>query len=111
MKNYTRSIAALFVLIISAFNLQAQEGVLIDYVGTTRDNSAVLDIRSANQGVMVPRVDLDDINDNVTIPNPATSLLVYNQVNAGTAPNSVTPGYCPKYQATWASMMRLRLTD
>lgn len=58
------------------------DGILIDYVGTTRDNSAVLDVRSSNQGVMVPRL-TEAQRD--AIAAPATSLMIYQTDN--------NPGY------------------
>ena len=45
---------------------------------TTPDPSARLDVFSANQGFLLPRVSLTSYTDNFTIANPATSLLVYN---------------------------------
>ncbi len=40
--------------------------------------SARLEVSSTNQGVLIPRVSLTSVTDATTIPNPATSLLVYN---------------------------------
>jgi trimeric autotransporter adhesin len=66
------------------------DGVLIDYVGSTRDNSAVLDVRSANQGLMVPRVALTTGTASAApVTSPAASLLIYNTATVG----DVTPGY------------------
>ena len=48
-------------------------------IGTsTPDASARLEVSSTNQGVLIPRVSLTSATDAATIPNPATSLLVYN---------------------------------
>ena len=48
-------------------------------IGTTSpDPSSILDIRSSNSGLLVPRVNLTSTTDAITIPNPAESLLVYN---------------------------------
>lgn len=63
-------------------------------IGTTDPNSsAVLDMVSSNKGIRIPNVALSSTTDAVTIPNPATSLLIYNTASAGTAPNNVIPGY------------------
>ena len=63
---------ALFV----GFQALAQtDGVLIDYSGTTRDNSAVLDVRSTTQGVLLPRV---TTAQRTAISSPADGLLVYD---------------------------------
>jgi hypothetical protein len=42
------------------------------------DASAPLEVSSTNQEVLIPRVSLTSVTDATTIPNPATSLLVYN---------------------------------
>ena len=44
----------LFTLLAFALpsSLFGQNGVLIDYVGSTRDNSAILDVQSANNGAL-----------------------------------------------------------
>jgi hypothetical protein len=48
-------------------------------IGTSTPNaSARLEVSSTNQGVLIPRVSLTSVTDATTIPNPATSLLVYN---------------------------------
>src|SRR5690554_7504972 len=69
-------------------SLYAQVGI-----GTTNpDASSILDIESSNKGVLIPRVFLLSSTDVVTIPTPATSLVVYNTNNTiGT--NLVTPGF------------------
>lgn len=63
-------------------------------VGTSSpDASAKLEISATDKGFLPPRVSLTGSADVVTIPNPATGLLVYNQSTAGTKPNDVIPGY------------------
>jgi hypothetical protein len=60
------------------------------------DPSAKLDITASDKGLLIPRVNLSATNNQSPIPiatTPAVSLLVYNNVTAGTAPNNVTPGY------------------
>ena len=56
----------------------AQQGVSINNSGTPADPSAMLDVSSSSKGLLIPRVSLTSINDITTIPNPASSLLVYN---------------------------------
>jgi Chaperone of endosialidase len=55
--------------------------------------SAVLDVTSANKGLLIPRVALTASNVAAPVASPATSLLVYNTATAGAVPNNVTPGY------------------
>lgn len=48
-------------------------------IGTvTPDASAILDITATNKGLLGPRVALNSITDETTIPSPADGLLVYN---------------------------------
>jgi len=54
------------------------------------DPSAILNVQSSNQGVLMPRVALDSATDVKTIPSPAIGLLVYNTGNKTTFP---TEGY------------------
>jgi len=56
----------------------AQDGVLIDYTGNTRDNSAVLDVRSSTQGFLAPRVSIANLTTALPVTSPANGLLVYN---------------------------------
>ena len=52
-------------------------------VGINEDNSqpnesAMLDIKSENKGLLVPRVELVDVDSATPVSNPATGLLIYN---------------------------------
>jgi hypothetical protein len=51
----------------------------------------MLDVKSLNKGFLAPRVSLNNITDVLTIPTPATGLLVYNTNPAMT--NGIGPGY------------------
>jgi len=67
--------------------------VSVNTNGSAPHNSAMLDVKSANKGLLIPQVALTGTLDNTTITSPATSLLIYNTATAGTFPNDVTPGY------------------
>jgi hypothetical protein len=54
------------------------QNVGINTTGTNPDASAGLDVNYTDKGVLIPRVSLVSNTDVVTIPSPATSLLVYN---------------------------------
>lgn len=54
------------------------QSVAINNDGSLPNGSAILDIKSNNKGLLIPRVNLQNLTDNITIPNPATSLLVFN---------------------------------
>src|SRR6266496_647667 len=64
----------------------------------------MLDIKSSNKGLLIPRIALTSTDDNATIPLPATSLLIYNTATAGSGGASVTPGY---YYWTGSAWTRL----
>ncbi len=84
-------------------------------VNTTTPNAA-LDIQSTNNGVLIPRVQLTDALDIVTVVNPAggalsTSTLVYNITPAGIAPNIVTAGFYYWDGAKWIPISGNPTTD
>jgi hypothetical protein len=78
------------LLLLMAISLPAQVKI-----GDNPDNincSAILELEKANMGLLIPRVSLASVWDDVTIPDPANSLLVYN-TNFGGGPEPVSPGF------------------
>lgn len=72
-------------LALSAILLSYGPGIFAQNVGINTqqpDPSSALDIVGTDKGLLIPRVSLQSLTDNATIPNPATALLVYN-TNAG----------------------------
>lgn len=64
-----------------SYNAFAQSGVSINTSKTPPDQSAILDISSASQGLLVPRIPfLTGKNDGTTIPMPAHSLFIYTNL-------------------------------
>lgn len=59
------------------------QGISINITGALPDASAIFDVNSSNQGILIPRIALTDTADVTTIPAPATSLLVYNTSTSG----------------------------
>lgn len=95
MKNKIKQITAAIALTLGLINM-ANAQVTTQKIGanpTTIAPSAVLEIESANKGVLFPRVNLTSTTDAVTIASPAEGLTIYNTATAGTAPNNVSPGY------------------
>jgi hypothetical protein len=72
-----------------SIQLMAQTGIGT----TTPDASAKLDVSSTNKGFLPPRIALTALNSASPVTSPATGLLIFNTVSAGTNPNQVTPGY------------------
>ncbi|MBN9286199.1 MULTISPECIES: hypothetical protein [unclassified Flavobacterium] len=68
------------------------------------DPSAVLDVSSSSKGLLIPRIALTGTTDAATITAPATGLLIYNTATAGTAPNTVMPGYYYWNGTNWTTM-------
>ena len=66
----------MFVIVISTSALvgSAQQGVSINTDGSTADNSAMLEIKSTNKGILIPRM---TSAQRTAISTPATGLLVY----------------------------------
>lgn len=85
-------ILILVVIILHDYTSYAQN-IAIASNETTPNPSAMLDIVATDKGLLIPRVALTAINSASPITSPATSLVVYNSSTAGTAPNSVTPGF------------------
>lgn len=81
-----KSFLSFFIIFIFlTLQLNAQVGVNT----SSPDNSSILDITSVDKGLLIPRVELQSTTDVITIPNPANSLMVFNEV----AINDVLVGY------------------
>jgi len=87
------------ILITVSFSFAQNVGINAD--GSLPNSSAMLDIKSANKGLLIPRVTLTGTADATTIPSPATSLMVYNTTAAGTGSTAVTPGFYYWENAKW----------
>lgn len=103
MNNYYKLVLRGLVVTLGALSaiesLAQSDGVLINYTGATRDNSAVLEANSTQQGVLVSRMTRDQRD---AIVSPATSLLVFQTDNTpGYYFNSGTPG-TPVWQRLFA---------
>lgn len=67
----------IFFALLFGFSFYAQN-VGINSTGVAPDNSSMLDIVSTDKGVLVPRVNIIDLNTAAPVTAPANSLLVYN---------------------------------
>lgn len=111
--NFLRIGVLLFALVSSNY-LIAQTGIGT----TTPDASAKLEVNSAKQGFLPPRIALTGTNDNSTIKNaagtsitPAAGLLIYNTATTTTSPYSVVPGYYFYNGTNWIAIANGMIID
>ncbi|HET9430709.1 MAG TPA: hypothetical protein VFO70_06010, partial [Chitinophagaceae bacterium] len=89
-----KSILFSFLLLVVVIT-KAQQGVAINTDASQPDNSAILDIKSVNKGLLIPRMTIAQSN---AIVNPATGLMIYRiNGSAGFYFNSGTPAL-PNWQ-------------
>ncbi|MDX9932703.1 MAG: hypothetical protein RB294_08975 [Bacteroidales bacterium] len=92
--------------IVLAFEMMSTaQSVGISSTVITPDASSMLDIQATNKGLLIPRVALTATNAAGPVTTPATSLMVYNNATAGTAPNNVTPGYYYWNGTMWVRLL------
>ncbi|RZJ34338.1 MAG: hypothetical protein EOO51_10050 [Flavobacterium sp.] len=77
-------------------------------IGTTTP-AAALDVTSATNGVLIPRIALSATNVSAPVVNPqggglVAGTLVYNTATAGVSPNNVIPGFYYWNGAVWISV-------
>lgn len=79
----------IIIIVLTALEVSGQSGVAINSSGNPADSSAILDINSTTDGILVPRMSKTERN---AIPGPATSLLIYQTDSTeGFYYNSGTP--------------------
>ncbi len=66
-----------FLILFSVLNSFAQ-GVAINGDGSNADASAMLDVKAVDKGLLIPRVNIIDVNTAAPVISPSVSLLVYN---------------------------------
>jgi hypothetical protein len=80
-QNPAKMRASLFFInlyLLIALQICKAQSVAINPTGGIGKPSAGLDIDFANKGLLIPRINLTNINDTITIPSPANALMVYN---------------------------------
>jgi len=92
-KHYIFSLSIIIVCTLGVTTMHAQ-GVAVNATGTVADASAMLDVNSNTQGMLVPRM---DSAHRVGISAPATGLLVYQT-------DGVAPGFYFKAASGWQSL-------
>ncbi|MFN8284306.1 MAG: tail fiber domain-containing protein [Chitinophagales bacterium] len=66
------------IIFFISINSTYSQNVGINSTGAAPNASAILDVASANKGILIPNINLISTTDVTTITSPATSLLVYN---------------------------------
>lgn len=85
--------ALVFAISLTGFTCLQAQNVALNTSGNSPDVSAMLDIVHSSKGLLIPRVALVSTTDAVTVPTPATSLLVYNTNASLTGTNAAGTGY------------------
>ena len=106
MKNLTLK-SVLILLTLVSFNLGAmaqvkiKDGTVPGTTGTPTP-SAILDLESANKGLLLPRVALTNTTSYGPLPGvPVAGMAVYNTATSGTGTSAVTPGYYYNNGTVW----------
>jgi len=74
-----RPILILFFCLICYSEVFSQQVVVTDDAAyQSAATSAVLDVKSSNKGMLLPRVALNSLNDATTVTSPVNGLLIYN---------------------------------
>ena len=87
-----KSTLIIFSLIFLNLSVHCQS-LAINSTGAAANGSAILDVSSANKGLLIPRVSLVSTSDVATIVSPANGLLVYNTNAAITGLSADGPGF------------------
>ena len=89
-----------FIYIALSADLNAQNVAITDDDGYTVDAAAMLDVKSVNKGLLVPRVALVSTTDPVSVTKPA-GLLVWNTSTSGSYPD---PGFYYWSGSNWVKV-------
>jgi hypothetical protein len=102
MKNKTSILFTVAFFVMLHVTVYSQ-GIGINDDGSSPDGSVMLDIKSTDKGILIPRIALIAKNNATPITSPATSLLVYNTATSGAPPNNVIPGYYYWNGTSWVA--------
>lgn len=81
MKKLYKSLILLLALLSVSVSTNAQ--VAINTTGAAPDGSAMLDIKSADKGILIPHVTLTAVNNSSPISSPANGLMVFHNGGNG----------------------------
>ena len=95
-----------FLISALALTYSFAQNVAINADASLPNSSAMLDVKSANKGLLMPRVALTGTDDITTIASPVASLMIYNTATT-TGTTAVTPGYYYRTATAWQKMMNV----
>jgi len=90
----------LLIFISTGIHLSAQNVLVTDDSTYIPKASAILDVKSVNKGLLIPRINLTSTSSALPVTTPDSSLMIYNKATAG----DVTPGYYYWSGAKWIRM-------
>lgn len=95
----------LIIALFTSATTAAQVVIAAPQENQTIDNGAILQLKSDDKGLMIPRVALQSRNDVTTISGTLVEgLWVYNTSNLGSGLNKVSPGFYFWDGARWEKM-------
>ena len=97
------AIAAAFLVTGASATAQVVQQKVGDNPMTINPN-AVLDVESANKGLLLPRVALESTNSFAPLTAHEEGMTVYNTATAGTDDTAVTPGYYYNDGTKWVRL-------
>lgn len=100
-----------FLLFFLFIQKGTAQNIAINTDGTNPDASAMLDIVSANKGLLMPRIALTTTTDATTITSPATGLLVYNTTAGITGSGAAGTGFYYNAGTTGSPVWTKLVTD
>lgn len=97
--------ALLFTVLSAKINFAQNVGI-----GTSSPaTSALLEVKSTNKGVLIPRVSLINAADNTTVPAPAPNLIVFNTNDALSTGNGMYFNNGTAASPNWEKVGELKL--
>jgi hypothetical protein len=95
-----RLLILLAIILSLTLSSRAQNNIGINDDNSAPKASAMLDVFSANKGLLIPRIALTSTTAAAPVTSPETSLLIYNTATAG----DVTPGYYYWNSSAWVRL-------
>ena len=75
------------------------------------NSSAVLEVRSASKGLLIPRIALTSATATTPLAAHVAGMIVYNTATAGTVPNAVSPGFYFNNGTKWVKVADILQAD